>query len=74
MRETNTSLPDINYQKRKSMAKLNQIDTKSIEIGRIAPNSVLGLNMTLYDDITHSETILASTIVVAFIISKHSYL
>ena len=70
-----SSLPLIHQSSpNKTSRKSNLIETKSIEIGRIAPNSVLSLNMALYEDYLLSETVVASTIVVAFIISKHNYI
>lgn len=47
--------------------------THRINLGRIAPNSVLGMYVTtgsLADDVFHPETVIASTLVHAYTIGK----
>eukprot|EP01032_Pedospumella_encystans_P022055 gene22055-25004_t len=50
--------------------------THKINLGRIAPNSVLAMYITsgsLADDVFHPETVIASTLVHAYTIGKHDF-
>lgn len=55
----------------------SKLTSKAVDLGRIAPHSVLAAYITLcesaYHDILHTETIVASTIVDCFVISKHDF-
>ncbi len=52
-------------------------EVKTVNMGRIAPHSVLSAYITLcessYHDILHTETIMATTIVECYVISKHDF-
>jgi hypothetical protein len=51
--------------------------THRINLGRIAPNSVLAMYITsgsLADDVFHPETVIASTLVNAYTIGEHFFL
>lgn len=50
---------------------------KKISLGRIAPNSVLAtyilLCTTLHEEVYHPETIIATTLINAYVVSKHAF-
>jgi len=51
--------------------------TKTVDVGRIAPHSVLSAYITLcesaYHDMLHTESVVAATIVDCYLVSKHDF-
>lgn len=64
-------------QKLKDRRRNSKSEVKTVNMGRIAPHSVLSAYITLcetaYHDILHTETVLATTIVESYVISKHNF-